>query len=40
MGIIEIAIGTVGAAALMSSLAVAGVAKHLRDVERDTAGHF
>ena len=40
MGILEIALGTVGAAALVGSWAVAGAARHLRTVERDTAGHY
>lgn len=40
MGILEIALGTVAAAALAGGVAVVGAAKHLREVERDTAGHF
>ena len=40
MGILEIALGTVAATALLGSWAVAGAASHLRTIERDTAGHY
>ena len=40
MGILEIALGTVGAAALVGTLAVRGAARHLRTVERETGGYY